>query len=259
MKKKIILFLSVLLIAMFLTGCVSVSITTNPENSEDNLIVIDNPFANIIGKKELKEYDERKTEIAEDVENIIVDSTIADVNISVSDSSNIEVHFYGEAKLDNDLNLDIEHKKDDVIIKLKYKGTSVNENLKLDISIPNNQYNLIKVESVSANISLSECISAKRIELNTSSGDVITDATFVETNISTMSGDVELYINSNEDISMDISTMSGDISIQVDNIDSIDFSTSTMTGDIRNKHEGSLGGYNAKGELSTMSGDIIVK
>ncbi len=259
MKKKIILFLSVLLIAMFLTGCVSVSITTNPENSEDNVIVIDNPFANIIGKKELKEYDERKTEIAEDVENIIVDSTIADVNISVSDSSNIEVHFYGEAKLDNDLNLDIEHKKDDVIIKLKYNGTSVNENLKLDISIPNNQYNLIKVESASANISLSECISAKRIELNTSSGDVITDATFVETNISTMSGDVELYINSNEDISMDISTMSGDISIQVDNIDSIDFSTSTMTGDIRNKHEGSLGGYNAKGELSTMSGDIIVK
>ena len=74
MKKKIILFLSVLLIAMFLTGCVSVSITTNPENSEDNVIVIDNPFANIIGKKELKEYDERKTEIAEDVENIIVDS-----------------------------------------------------------------------------------------------------------------------------------------------------------------------------------------
>ena len=131
--------------------------------------------------------------------------------------------------------------------------------MKLDISIPNNQYNLIKVESASANISLSECISAKRIELNTSSGDVITDATFVEANISTMSGDVELYINSNEDISMDISTMSGDISIQVDNIDSIDFSTSTMTGDIRNKHEGSLGGYNAKGELSTMSGDIIVK
>lgn len=259
MKKKIILFLSVLLIAMFVTGCASVSITTNTENSEENVTVINNPFRNIIGKTKLKKYDERKSETAENVEKITVDSTIADVNMLVSDSSDIEVHFYGEAKLNNDLNLDIQHRKDEVIIKLKYEGTCSNGNLKLDIAIPNKQYEVIKVESASADINLNEGVSAKCIEVETSSGDIITDATFAKTNISSMSGDVELYVNANEDISVEVSTMSGDISVQFNNINSIDLSTSTMSGDIRNKHSGSLEGYNANGDISTMSGDIVIK
>ncbi len=73
-----------------------------------------------------------------------------------------------------------------------------------------------------------------------------------------MSGDVELYIDAKENISVGISTMSGDVSAEFSNVGYIDLSTSSMSGNIRNRHKGATG-YTANVDISTMSGDIRIR
>lgn len=73
--------------------------------------------------------------------------------------------------------------------------------------------------------------------MKTQSGDLESNATFANASITTMSGDVELYINAKENIFVEISTMSGDV---------------------RNRHKGGTG-YTANVDISTMSGDIRIR
>ena len=51
-----------------------------------------------IGKHQ--KFDERKSEECNNIEKITIDSTFWDINISVSNSSKIEAHFYGEVVLE---------------------------------------------------------------------------------------------------------------------------------------------------------------
>lgn len=83
-----------------------------------------------------KRFDEKKSEDAKNVDKIAIDSTFADVNISVSDSSKVEVHFYGQADTDGDVNFDVCMVKNEFRITLKFAENSYNSNLKLDVTVP---------------------------------------------------------------------------------------------------------------------------
>lgn len=158
-----------------------------------------------------QQFDERKSEDAKGIEKITIDSRMVnDVNISASSSSQIEVHFYGEAIVDRDIDFDVCRINDELRITVKLTGHYCYDNdLKLDITVPQKTFKAIIVESFSADITLEEGVATDYLQMKTQSGDVETNATFTEASISTLSGDVEFYIDAKENISIEVSSMSG--------------------------------------------------
>lgn len=210
------------------------------------------------GTGKIQKFDEKKSEDANNVEKILIDSTFVDVNISVSNSSSVEAYFYGQAEVDGDVNFDVRMVNRELKITLKFTGNCYNGNLKLDVTVPDKTFKVISAKSVSADITLSENVSTEHLKVKTHSGDLETNATFATASITTMSGDVELYINAIKDIDVEISTMSGDVSTEFNNIGHVNLSTSSMSGDVRNRYKGGAG-YTADVDISTMSGDIRIR
>lgn len=210
------------------------------------------------GTGKIQKFDEKKSEDANNVEKILIDSTFVDVNISVSNSSSVEAYFYGQAEVDGDVNFDVRMVNRELKITLKFTGNCYNGNLKLDVTVPDKTFKAISAKSVSADITLSENVSTEHLKVKTHSGDLETNATFATASITTMSGDVELYINAIKDIDVEISTMSGDVSTEFNNIGHVNLSTSSMSGDVRNRYKGGAG-YTADVDISTMSGDIRIR
>ena len=178
--------------------------------------------------------------------------------MSVSNSSKIEAHFYGEAEIDGDVNFDVRAVNRELRITLQFAGNCFNGNLKLNITVPQKTFKAISAKSSSADITLNEGVSTDYLKVKTQSGDLETNATFNNVSVSTMSGDVELCIDATNDISVEVSTMSGDVSAEFNNVAHINLSTSSMSGDVKNRHKGSKG-YTADVDISTMSGDIRIR
>lgn len=231
------------------------------------------------GMEKLKKYDEKRSEEAKNVEKVTIQSTIADVNVYASETSKVEAHFYGEALLDKDIKLDIEHMGNEMLVSLQYSGNCYSGKLNLDITVPYKTFKTVVVKTTSADVTLnkgvsaqninvhalsgdvtlSEGVSAQYIKVKTSSGDIETDAKFTKADISATSGDIELYIDANNDIDVDISATSGDISAEFNNIGNMNLSTSVMSGDVKNRHRESKSGYTANVDISTTSGDIRIR
>lgn len=226
--------------------------------SGSNVTIINGRVINGGGIGKTQKFDERKSEDCSNVEKIAIDSTFGDVNVSVSNSSKIEAHFYGEADIDGNVNFDVRVVNHELKITLKSTGNCFNENLKLDVTIPKKTFKVISAKSSSADITLNEGVSTDYLKVKTESGDLETNATFNNVSVTTMSGDVELCIAATQDINVEVSTMSGDVSAEFNNIGYINLSTSSMSGDVRNRHKES-NGYNADVDISTMSGDIRIR
>lgn len=209
-----------------------------------------------IGK--FQKFDERKAEDCSNIEKIAINSTFVDVNVSVSNSSKVEAHFYDEANIDGGVNFDVQVVNRELRITLAFTGNCFNGNLKLDVTVPQKIFKVIFAKSSSADITLNEGVSTDYLKVKTKSGDLETNATVNTVFVSTMSGDVELYIDAIQDINVEISTMSGDVSAKFNNIGHINLSTSSMSGDVRNRHK-EIRGYNADVDISTMSGDIRIR
>ena len=210
------------------------------------------------GTGKTQKFDERKAEDCNNIEKIAIDSTFVDVNVSVSNSSKVEAHFYGEADFDGDVNFDVRVINRELIITLEFTGNCFNGNLKLDVTVPQKTFKVISTKSSSADITLNEGVSTDYLKIKTQSGDLETNATANNVSVSTMSGDVELCIDATQDINVEVSTMSGDVSVEFNNIGHLNLSTSSMSGDVRNRHKESRG-YNADVDISTMSGDIRIR
>ncbi len=226
--------------------------------SGSNVTIINGRVVNGGGTGKTQKFDEKKSEDANNVEKITIDSTFVDVNISASATSKIEVHFYGQADVDGEVKFDVRLVNRELKITLNFTGNCYNGNLKLDVSVPHKTFKAISAKSSSADITLSESVSTEHLKVKTQSGDLETGATFTNASVTTMSGDVELCINANKDIVVEISTMSGDVSTEFNNIGQVNLSTSSMSGDVRNRHKGGTG-YTADVEISTMSGDIRIR
>ena len=209
--------------------------------------------------KKKKKFDEKKVEDCRNIDKIAINSTFADVNVSVSNSSKVEAHFYGEANLDGDVNFDVRVVNSELRITLKFTGNCFNGNLKLNIAIPQKIFKVISVKSSSADVILNEGVSTDYLQVNTQSGDLETYATFNTVSASTMSGDIELYIEAIKDINVNISSMSGDVTAEFNNIGYINLYTNSMSGSVRNRHKEVKDGYNADVDISTMSGDIRIR
>lgn len=207
-------------------------------------------------QKKNQKVDERKFEDASKVERITIDSTFVDVNISVSEQSKVEAHLYGQSNAESEIEFDVglvNHK-----LRITVKTDSFIGNLKLDITVPSKVFKSISVKTSSADVFFHENISTELLEVETMSGDLNTNATFNSAYITSMSGDIDLCTNAQNDITAKASTMSGDVSAEFNNIGYIDASANSMSGDVKNHHKDQSGHY-AKVNISTMSGDIRIR
>lgn len=226
--------------------------------SRSNVTIVNGRVISGGGTGKIQKFDERKSVDGNTVEKIVIDSTVANVNVAVSNSSKVEAHLYGQADVDGDIKFDVCIVNRELIITLKFTGNCYNSSLSLDVTVPQKNFKAITAKSMSADITLGEGISTDYIKVNTQSGDLETNATFANASITTMSGDVELYIDAQKDFSVEISTMSGDVSAEFNNVGYIDLSTRSMTGDVRNRHK-DVNGYTVYGNISTMSGNIRIR
>lgn len=215
--------------------------------------------SNVSYKTEI--FDERKSVSGRIVEEILIDASIANVNISVSDLPNIQVHLYGQASIINgEKEYDFRIENHVLITKLNFIGECSNNDLKLDVTVPKNKvFKVISVNGSLSNITLGKGVSTDSLQLNTIKGHLETSATFTSALLSTFCGDVSFSIDAKENISVEVSTLGGDVSATFNNISYINPSClNSMTGSIENYHKGGSG-YNADVSISTKCGNILVK
>ncbi len=219
-----------------------------------NEAFIDN--LNNMQKGQNKKINERKLEDARKVESIIINSTFVKVDVSVSDSQNVEAHLYGYAS--GDIKFDFRLVNKQLQISVKSLEGCYNCNLNLDVIIPKKLFESITVESGTADITLHKGVVTDSLEVTTKAGKLETQATFTQASITTLSGDVDFYIDATKNIKVQINTMSGDVSAKFNHIRHMNISTRSKSGDVVNYHK-TENGYVANVQISTMSGDIRIR
>lgn len=213
------------------------------------------------GVGEKRTFDETKTEKIVDIDSISIDSVSADVTVMVKNTPDITVHFSGwVSNMSGNVKFDTSVVERELQVKLYITGNMITGNLKINITVPSEMiFKSFTFNSKSADLEILDKLYAKRISINTMSGDVTGEMQFEDVFAKTMSGDIDIVAFAKDYTSMKLLTMSGDIDIKLNNFGKVMFRTKTMTGDIRNRFEQNNDGCTADIELSTMSGDIKIK
>lgn len=209
-------------------------------------------------KGELKKFDELKKYDANRVSIIDVETSSTDVTFTPTEGSNLEVSLKGEAYIDGKLDFDIMLLDYRLTIKVKINGSTYNENLKLEVKIPDKVFPQLSIKTSSADVVIEKGISVKRIDIETASGDLKSDVEFSGLDIHTMSGNIDLKTFAKSDIQVKINTMSGDVSARFGNVKYMDFEENTMSGCVEDNHKETIEGYVAQVDIYTMSGDIYL-
>ena len=226
---------------------------------ENNVTIVNGRSISSGGTSKARKFDERKAADCGNIKKIAINSMFFDVNVSVSKSSKVEAHFYGEADMDGEIEFDVQVVDHELRITLDFTGNYFNGNPKLDVTIPQRTFQVISARSLSANITLNEGVSTNYLKVIVQTGNLETRATANNVSISTSSGNVELCIDATQNINVEIFTMSGDVSAEFNNIGHMNLATKSMTsGDVRNLHKESSG-YTADVDISTMSGNITIR
>ena len=128
------------------------------------------------GIVEKQQFDETKCSNFSGIEKIFIDSSIADVNVLVSESSTIKAHFYGEALIDGKVDFDFRIVNHELKIMLKIKCNCYNVSLKLDVTIPKKKFKAIEVKTISSDITLSDGILTHYLKVKSLRGYFISNA-----------------------------------------------------------------------------------
>lgn len=207
-----------------------------------------------------QKYDEHKiVKLDDKTDKIIVNSTFVDVNISATDTSDMEVHFYGEAEVDEQVNLDMQLWKREIIITVRFTSNCYNGKCQLNINIPHKKYKLLNVQTLSANVNVDSNVTVENIEIRTQAGNVKTNANFTNAFFRTKNGKVNMAVKAENDVDIAISTISGDIDVHLDHIKELKIKESNMVEICKNTHRDDPEGYTAHMRFSTIAGDIVIK
>jgi lia operon protein LiaG len=226
----------------------------------------------------VEQIDDSKTFEAEDINKITMNITSTDINIIPSEDDYIKVHFYGEVSTNRNRDIPslVAYESGDElrieIIKPQTFFIGINVwRTALDIYIPEDSLELLKIDAVSSDIDVSdlkvnefeytgvsgdlkgENIFAENIKINTTSGDISINGYTGDLNIHVISGDLALkdgsinddielttisgdvYIEQEDPSNMDINTTSGDVGIMISKDAGFYLKTSTVSGEIDNR------------------------
>lgn len=209
-------------------------------------------------KKKILIFDERKFEDSTDIENIVIDLIVGEVNISVSSSSEIETHFYGEVETEGEAQFSVQVANKELKIAFKITDKCYKHNLKLDVVLPKKIFFEISARTLLGNIALRKNVSAYDLNLQTINGNVETDAEFADAYISTIKGNVKLNVDAQENLWVEISATHGDVVATFNNVCLINLYARSIHGKFTNSHN-SRDGYLANVEILVMEGDVTIK
>ena len=209
-------------------------------------------FANIGGGK----TEEKTVSILNSYSNIEVTEVSADVKIEVSTSGNYRVEGYKRGNMftevvgsttSSTLKVTVEDNR------AWYEKIFANlSDLSVTIYVPNSDYELIKVKTVSGDITIEDEIDSETVKLSSVSGDIESYTIASEIyNVSSTSGDVS--INGYGQGLVNVETTSGDVTMTEFDAESI--TAKTVSGELY--FHNVMATEDMEGE--TTSGDIIFK
>lgn len=234
--------------------------------------------------------DEEKHENIDGITSIKIASSFIDIKVLQEKRDDIWIKYYGSMKSNVVPKLETERNGSELNIKLtsnKNSYTISESNVVLEVIIPVAYDKDLNISSSSADIFINDVvgtnlniasssgdvnlknIQGKNTSITTSSGDMNLEKLESNVNLTSSSGDIELFINkSTEDVK--IVTSSGDVSISFDKDSSYSVLGTTSSGDVssrminikrdrNNKFEFSVGNGKKEMRITTSSGDVYFK
>lgn len=237
--KKFVIFLAIIMVASFVIAGI--------------ILVVSGNFSIATEK-----IDESKTFDVGGINEIYLDMVSTDINIISTDKEEIRVHFYGEVStnIKKDIPALVAYESGDelrveIIRPKTIFGIGVINiwRTKLDVYIPEDSIEVLKIETVSADTNISD-LKVDKFNLNAVSGDFKGESLFAgDLKIHTISGDISLKDYTGN---IDFNTVSGDAVLgggsQNDNIKVV-----TVSGEVCIEQEDS-----SNMNISSISGDVEI-
>src|SRR4030043_225194 len=200
--KRFVIWITVFMFAAFITAGIILAVTGNLALA-------------------VEQIDESKTFDAQQINKIYVDIVSTDINVIPTCEEEIAVHLYGEVSTNKKMELPsllAYQSGDELRIEIIQPKTILIGisiwRTKLDIYIPQDSIETLKMDTVSSDASISD------LKLN-------------EINFKTVSGDI--YVEQEDSSSMNIRTTSGDIGISFSEDVQFYLKAKTVSGDIENR------------------------
>ena len=222
--------------------------------SNGNVFVNGQPAGKTLKQMNLNE---RKAVPFTGTSTIRVDSTLADVRFFRINEENMMAHLHGSAQLEHPIKLQLQKQGPVVAVSAKYVGSSSTNGLFLDIFVPNRLINSISINSSSGSIELGNAIQANQVDIKTASGGVRIESKSKVINASTMSGGINVSLQTGIASNVTLASMSGSIMVDAARIPTIQFQGGSQSGQVILNHK-KRAGMTAYVIANTMSGSIIV-
>ncbi|NQT67008.1 MAG: DUF4097 family beta strand repeat protein [Actinobacteria bacterium] len=237
--KKFVICLAIIMVASFVIAGIILVVTGNFSIATEKI-------------------DESKTFDVGGINEIYLDMVSTDINIISTDKEEIRVHFYGEVStnIKKDIPALVAYESGDelrveIIRPKTIFGIGVINiwRTKLDVYIPEDSIEVLKIETVSADTNISD-LKVDKFNLNAVSGDFKGESLFAgDLKIHTISGDISLKDYTGN---IDFNTVSGDAVLgggsQNDNIKVV-----TVSGEVCIEQEDS-----SNMNISSISGDVEI-
>lgn len=206
-----------------------------------------------------KVFDEVQKCDADSVDSIEVDVERIDVRFHQWTSKTITVKFFGEADISSgDIEFDTYIIQNKLFVSIKVRDIVEVSDLKLDIWLPGRLFEVIQLKTSSGNIEIDGGIAVKTLKIDTLSGDVNVNATYIRAIVNTENGNVYASINAQSRVDFQVLTVQGDVKIKLKNVRKVNFRAKSKYGDILNAYRGKYG-YIASIKATTKSGNITVE
>ncbi|MBU4349172.1 DUF4097 domain-containing protein [bacterium] len=279
--QKIVIWLVVI-------AAISLTIATISFFSTENYMVSFRDRNNFEGNS----IDEVKTFGIDQLKEIYIHSVSSDVSVFSTDEEDIKIHFYGRSALKSEKALpklitNLEGSK--LKIEIKYpKVVFYNANVVLDVYIPQDYRENIIIDTVSADVDISnldinnfqcktvsgdlriESLGSDNLTLNTTSGNINIIDFSGNLKADSVSGDINVGYKV-FDNNVDIKTISGKVKIDLPQNAEFYLKTNTVSGEViakfpitiisfnkKNQLEGTVGTGDNSIIIDTVSGDIYL-
>lgn len=206
-----------------------------------------------------KVFDEVQKCDADSVDSIEVDVERIDVRFHHWTSQIITVKFCGEADIaSGDIEFDTYILRNRLYVETKVKGIVETSNLKLDIWLPGNIFDEIRVNGNSAQVEINSGVVARLVRVETLSGNIDIRAIFIKAIVKSNGGNVNMHINAQSRVDTQISTLRGDINIFTRNTRKVNLVAKSKYGEVLNKNRGQYG-YIVSIKATSTNGNITVE
>ena len=126
-----------------------------------------------IGNMEKRLIGEKKVQSSEGIDRITIYPSNVDLEITASESSDIEIGLYAYVDTNAKVILETKHEKGEYIVTSRINNDNFYGNIILNVAIPSKKkFNQIKVDGKSSDVDFVDFISVNGIDVTTCSGDV---------------------------------------------------------------------------------------